>query len=143
MIGWKEWCALPALGLPGVQAKIDTGARTSALHASDIEIIKKTSGSVVRFKIHPHNKDGTRTRLCESPLLARRTIISSNGEREIRPVILTDIRIGSLLIRTELTLTARHKMNFPMLLGRKALRAGRFTVDPVKSYLLGNHPDHS
>ena len=137
MIGWKEWCALPDLGLPAVRAKIDTGARTSALHAFDMEFFKKRGQNYIRFKIHPLTTDKKLVRSCEAQLIQERTIISSNGEKEKRPVILTDIQMDGKTFTTELTLTARHGMNFRMLLGRKALRAGRFTVDPMRSFLMG------
>lgn len=143
LIGWKEWCALPVLGLPAIRAKVDTGARTSALHAFDIEIFKKKSEYFVRFKILPLEGSRFISRVCTAPLVTQRVIISSNGEREMRPVIMADIRIGETLFNTELTLTSRHKMNFRMLLGRKALRKGRFAVDPAKSFLQGQklHPE--
>ncbi|MCC7305550.1 MAG: ATP-dependent zinc protease [Alphaproteobacteria bacterium] len=137
MIGWEEWCSLPALGLPAVCAKIDTGAYTSALHAFDIETFDYHGHIFVRFKIHPLERDKNYTVVCEAPLIDKRTITSSNGEREYRPVIKTDIRIGESIINTELTLTSRHKMKFRMLLGRRALKRGRLAVDPGKSFLLG------
>ncbi len=144
IIGWKEWCALPDLDLPAVRAKIDTGARTSALHAFDIEPFMKKKIPHVRFKIHPLEKSRRFTSVCEAILLEDRIIISSNGEREKRPVIITTIAIAGIMMKTELTLTARHQMNFRMLVGRKALRQGRFTVDPVKSFLAGKieNPEH-
>lgn len=144
IIGWKEWCALPELDLPAIKAKIDTGARTSALHAFDIEPFMKKKISYIRFKIHPLEKNRRFTSICEAPLLENRVVISSNGEREKRPVIITTIAIAGIRMKTELTLTARHQMNFRMLLGRKALRQGRFTVDPAKSFMAGKieYPDH-
>lgn len=136
-IGWEEWCALPALGLPAVLAKVDTGAKTSALHAFDIEPYVWHHQNYVRFKVHPLAQDRKFTRVCEAPLSERRVIISSNGEREMRPVILTKLQFGERIITAELTLTSRHKMAFRMLLGREALRKARFVVDPAKSYILG------
>jgi hypothetical protein len=143
LIGWKEWCALPELGLPAIRAKVDTGARTSALHAFDIEIFKKRGERYVRFKVLPLETCRTLSRTCVTPLIEERVIISSNGEREMRPVIMADIVLGDTAFTTELTLTSRHKMNFRMLLGRKALRKGRFAVDPAKSFLQGVklHPE--
>ncbi len=137
VIGWKEWCALPDLGLPAVRAKIDTGARTSALHAYDIEIVKKKNKYFVRFKVHPLAKSNKLVRTCEAPYVGNRIVISSNGKRQLRPVILTTIHMDGATFETELTLTSRHEMNFRMLLGRKALRAGRFVINPAKSFLLG------
>jgi ribosomal protein S6--L-glutamate ligase len=137
MIGWREWCALPELGLPAVRAKTDTGARTSALHAYNIEYFSKGNRPYVRFKIHPLDKNRKFVKICEAPLIGKRSIVSSNGKSEMRPVIFTELMIGETAFETELTLTSRHNMNFRMLLGRKAMHAGRFTVDPAKSYLLG------
>ncbi|MGB4056719.1 MAG: RimK/LysX family protein [Alphaproteobacteria bacterium] len=136
-IGWEEWCSLPDLNLPAVKAKIDTGAKTSALHAYDIETYIRHNIPFVRFKIHPLQRDKKLYRVCEAPLVENRTITSSNGERELRPVILTALTFGSVSIDAELTLTSRHNMNFRMLLGREALRKARFVVDPARSFLLG------
>ncbi len=136
IIGWEEWCSLPDLGLPAVKAKIDTGAKTSALHAYDIEIYDNHRVPFVRFKVHPL---ATRKlfKVCEAPLVEKRVITSSNGERETRPVILTAISFEQVTINAELTLTSRHKMNFRMLLGREALRKARFVVEPSRSFLMG------
>lgn len=136
-IGWEEWCALPNLDLPAVKAKIDTGAKTSALHAYDIQTYDNYGVPYVRFKVHPLQGNRNLVRVCEAPLVEKRVITSSNGEREIRPVILTALSFGPVTINAELTLTSRHKMNFRMLLGREALRKARFVVEPSKSFLLG------
>ena len=141
MIGWEEWCALPDLGLPAIRAKVDTGARTSALHATDIEILARNGGQYVRFVVHPVEANRMITRICEAPLIERRMVISSNGEREMRPVILTTLVCGEKNLQAQLTLTSRHKMSFRMLLGRAALRKARFAVDPAKSFLLGKKVD--
>ncbi len=138
MIGWKEWCSLPELGLPAVRAKTDTGARTSALHAYDIQYFKKGQSTIVHFKVHPLHKTTKVVKTCKATMVGKRVIVSSNGKRELRPVIRTELTIGDNLFETELTLTSRHEMNFRMLLGRRAMRAGRLTVDPSRSYLLGN-----
>lgn len=137
MIGWREWCALPVLGLPAVRAKIDTGARTSALHAYDVEIVKDGKESIVHFKVHPLDKSTHVVKKCKAKLIGKRVVVSSNGKREVRPVIATIVRVGETAFFTELTLTSRHEMNFRMLLGRKALRAGKFTVNPGRSFLMG------
>lgn len=136
IIGWEEWCVLPDLGLSAVKVKIDTGAKTSALHAYDIETYDNFNVPFVRFKIHPL-QDRKLVRVCEAPLIEKRVITSSNGERETRPVIVTAITFGMVTINAELTLTSRHKMNFRMLLGREALRKAKFIVEPSKSFLLG------
>lgn len=136
-IGWEEWCALPDLGLPAIKAKVDTGAKTSALHAYAIKTFQKDGRKFVRFKIHPLQRNRKVVRECEAPLVDQRTVISSNGEREKRYVIATTLRFKDVSLRAELTLTSRHKMTFRMLLGREALRRARFIVDPAKSHLTG------
>ena len=141
IIGWEEWCALPDLGLPAIKAKVDTGAKTSALHAYDIELFTKDKNDFVRFKIHPLQKNQTIERCCVAPLVDYRTVMSSNGEREKRYVIQTQIEFQSRCIMAELTLTSRHNMTFRMLLGRGALRKAKFTVDPAKSFVLGKKKD--
>lgn len=141
LIGWEEWCALPDLELPAVKVKIDTGAKTSALHAYDIQTFDNLYGTFVRFRIQPLQKNRKFSKICEAPLVEKRTVISSNGERELRPVILTRIAVGDVVINAELTLTSRHKMNFRMLLGREALKKGKFIVSPSKSFLLGKIKD--
>lgn len=138
VIGWREWCTLPDLGLPAVQAKIDTGAKTSALHAYDIEPFTENGIQYVRFKIHPLPKNNKIERTCIAPLIDRRNVVSSNGERELRYVIATHIQFPTHAVIAELTLTSRHKMAFRLLLGREALRKARFAVDPAKSLLLGD-----
>lgn len=137
LIGRTEWCALPDLGLPAVKARIDTGARTSALHAFDIEVFKKGEKKYVRFKIHPLQRNSSIVRECVAPLVQKRTVISSNGERENRCVIKTTLVFTGVEIPAEITLTSRHKMRFRMLLGREALKKARFIVDPAKTHVLG------
>ncbi len=136
-IGWEEWCALPALSLPAIKAKIDTGAKTSALHAYDIEFFKEGDQKMVRFKIHPLVGNKKLVRTCCAPLVEHRSVTSSNGEREKRPTILTPISINNQTVNIKITLTSRHKMKFRMLLGREALRKIKAIVDPGKSYMLG------
>ena len=137
IIGWEEWCALPDLGLPAVKAKIDTGAKTSALHAYDIELFTEDKDDYVRFKIHPLQRNNALERCCVAPLIDYRYVTSSNGEREKRYVIQTQIEFPSVCVKAELTLTSRHNMAFRMLLGREALRKAKFAVDPAKSFVLG------
>lgn len=136
-IGWEEWCELPALGLPAIKAKIDTGARTSALHAYDIVPFKKDGKDYAEFKVHPLQRNEDIERVCVAPLVDTRVVISSNGESETRYVILTEMKFGETVIEAELTLTSRHNMTFRMLLGRQALRQAQFIVDPALSYVLG------
>ena len=137
MIGWEEWCSFPDLNLPAVKAKVDTGAKTSALHAYDIKAFTKEGQKFVRFKIHPLQKNKKLEVACEAPLSDHRSVTSSNGEREKRYVIKTPMQIGSKKVMAEITLTARHKMTFRMLLGRDAICRAKFVVDPVKSFLQG------
>ncbi|MCB1650633.1 MAG: ATP-dependent zinc protease [Alphaproteobacteria bacterium] len=137
IIGWEEWCALPELGLPAIKAKIDTGAKTSALHAYDIKRFRENDLECVRFKIHPLQHDHVFALTCVAPLVDHRHVISSNGEREKRYVIAARLVFPNVSIKAELTLTSRHNMAFRMLLGREALRKAKFAVDPAKSFLLG------
>jgi hypothetical protein len=136
MIGWREWVALPQLGITDIKAKIDTGARTSALHAWDIEHFERGGVRMVRFKVHPIQRDTERTVLTEAALIEHRHVRSSSGDASHRPVIMTQIQLMGRLFEIELTLTNRDTMGFRMLLGRQALRE-RFTVDPGRSYLAG------
>lgn len=137
IIGWEEWCGLPELGLPAVCAKIDTGAKTSALHAYDIEPFQKDGQEFVKFKVHPIKKNHKITRECTAPLVDYRFVTSSNGSREKRYVIHTSFLIGDLKFDSDMTLTTRYGMTFRMLLGKEALKEGRFLVDPAKGYIHG------
>ncbi len=128
---------MPELGLPAIKAKIDTGAKTSALHAYDIKPFTEDGVRFVRFKIHPLQGDSKLVVACVAPLIDLRAVTSSNGEREKRYVIKTPIEFGAKKILAEITLTSRHNMAFRMLLGREALRKAKFVVDPAKSFLLG------
>lgn len=130
IIGWREWLALPDLGVARIKAKIDTGARSSALHAFDIE----RSGDRVRFTTRPKHAGTGHPVLCEADLLDQRTIKSSNGSIEERYLISTTVELLGVRWPIELTLTARDDMLFWMLLGREAIR-GRFLVDPGASFM--------
>ena len=135
-IGWREWVALPELGVPHIKAKIDTGARTSALHAFDIEILLRGRRRIVRFKVHPFQRDGRATVEAEAELVDERRIRSSTGHVTVRPVIETEVEILGERHAIELTLVGRDEMGFRMLIGREAMRK-RFLVDPGRSYLGG------
>tara|TARA_Y100001001_G_C7920267_1_gene278394 strand:+ start:268 stop:744 length:477 start_codon:yes stop_codon:yes gene_type:complete len=137
IIGWQEWCALPQLELPAVKVKVDTGARTSALHASNIEMFTEDGRDFVRFCVHPLQRDYKFKISCVAPLVDHRFVTSSNGKRERRYVIQTQIQMAEKKFLAEVTLTCRKKMAFRMLMGRQALRNGRFIVNPAKSFLLG------
>lgn len=135
-VGWREWVALPDLGVPAIKAKVDTGARTSALHALDISPFERDGRAMVRFTIVPVARRPAALRSCEAELVDRRVVSNSGGQRERRYVIATTLVAGARRLRVELTLTNRATMRFRMLLGRSAL-AGQFLVDPASSYLLG------
>ncbi|HVS13862.1 MAG TPA: ATP-dependent zinc protease [Thermoanaerobaculia bacterium] len=139
VVGWREWVELPGLGDFRIKSKVDTGARSSSLHAYDLEIVERDGVELVRFVVHPLQKDVRTTVECEAPLLERRWVRSSNGVRQRRPVIRTELRLAGQTWPIDLTLTARDVMGFRMLLGREAIRR-RFVVDPGRSYLLSERP---
>ena len=134
IIGWREWMALPEIGITRIKAKIDTGARSSALHAFDIETLKIDGKSMVKFKVHPQQRDTSKTVIATAKLIDERNVRSSSGKAELRPVILTEVNLMNKIWQIELTLTNRELMGFRMLLGRQAVR-GIFLIDPSKSYL--------
>lgn len=139
VLGWREWIALPQLGISGVKAKVDTGARSSSLHAEDIEILGSGKSRLVRFRLGDPGKLYTRFNApLEVPLLEERWITSSNGNRQRRPVIRTQVSLAGSLWMVDLSLTRRADMGFPMLLGREAIR-GRFMVEPGRSFLAKEH----
>jgi hypothetical protein len=135
IIGFREWVSLSELQLPAIKAKIDTGAKTSSLHAYDIKLIKKNEKDFVQFKVHPMQKDDSFIVDCEALLIDQRTVTDSGGHKESRFVIQTTIQMGKLKKKIELTLTNRIGMKYRMLIGREALR--QFYIDPSQSYLLG------
>ena len=133
IIGWEEWLALPDLGLPAIKAKIDTGARTSALHAHLIEPFGPVDTPLVRFAVHPIAGRTDVEVTCSAPIIDRREVTSSNGERETRYVIRTGVRMGPRTWPIEVTLTNRETMAYRMLLGRQAIQDDMF-VDPASSF---------
>lgn len=136
VIGWREWVGLPELGIETIKAKVDTGARTSSLHALDVEELERDGVRMVRFRIHPDQHDDARVVEAEAPLCDHRRVTPSSGRPEMRPVVLATLTLCGLRFQAELTLTRRDAMGFRMLLGREATR-GRFVVDPARSYLGG------
>jgi hypothetical protein len=136
VIGWREWVALPGLGVERIKAKIDTGARTSALHAWNIRPFERQGAPWVRFEVHPVQRNNRIILSCAAPVVDRREVRSSSGHREIRYVVATALDIGGDRRDIELTLTKRDEMGFRLLLGRTALR-GHHLVDPGRSYRTG------
>ncbi len=136
IIGWREWASLPEVGVLSVKIKVDTGARTSALHAVDIEIVEAADPPLVRFRAQVREDHPELSPVVELPLVEVRTVKSSNGTTEERPVVLTRLAIGEEIWEAEVTLTVRDEMGFNMLLGRAAMRR-RFWVDPGRSFLQG------
>lgn len=135
-IGWREWLALPGMGVTHIKAKVDTGARTSALHAFELERFERDGKAMVRFEAHPLQRDTSVRIPVEAELADRRAVRSSSGDQTLRPVVRTEIRLMEQRWEIELTLIRRDPMGFRMLLGRQAIR-GRFLVDPDRSYLAG------
>ena len=138
-IGWREWIALPQLSVIALKVKVDTGAKTSALGARNIERFRRGKRDHVRFQVHPLQRRDDIIIPCNAPLLDERVVTDSGGHRESRYVISTLIQLGPHRWESELTLSDRTTMRFRMLLGRTALQ-GRFLVHPGKSYLIGKKP---
>ncbi|WP_344754891.1 ATP-dependent zinc protease family protein [Leifsonella bigeumensis] len=137
IVGWREWVSLPGIGVPWIKAKLDTGARSSALHAFDIE--ESADGERVRFKVRPWQRSVEDAVEVECPVHDRRMVRSSSGHSEARIVVLVEVGISGRTVLAETTLSNRDQMGFRMLIGREALRQG-FLVNPRKSFLAGRAP---
>ena len=135
-LGWREWVSLPQLGIRQIKAKVDTGARTSALHAFKVRVFQEGDKERVEFLIHPTQKDNDTVVTCVADVLDRRTVTDSGGHKEERFVISTELAIGKFSWPIEVTLTARDDMLFRMLLGRTAIK-NIARVDPARSYRVG------
>jgi hypothetical protein len=135
-LGWREWADLPELGLTDIKVKVDTGARTSALHAFELRSFEENGKERVEFKMHPNQRDRQTVVVCTADIKDEREVRDSGGHVENRWVIETPVTIGGETWPIELTLTARDDMLFRMLLGRTAMR-GRVIVDPSRSFLTG------
>lgn len=134
IIGWREWVALPELGIEKIKVKVDSGAQTSSLHAVKIRNFTRNGEPWVQFVVHPVQRKSVGSIAIEAPVLEYRSVRSSNGRAEKRPVIVTLITLYGVTWPIELTLASRTRMSFRMLLGREAFR-GRFLVDAGRSYL--------
>ena len=137
VIGWREWVALPELNIPAIKVKVDTGARTSALHAFKLETFKRAGDDYVRFWIHPLQKRTDIEIISEALIIDKRIVKDSGGHAEERYVIKTPIKLGDMQWEIELTLTSREDMMFRMLLGRSAITDGNLIVNPDTSFLFG------
>ena len=138
VLGWREWVALPDLGIGALKAKLDTGARSSALHALDIETFEREAAPWVRFRVQPLQGRRSPAIACAAPLVDRRRVSDSGGHVECRCVIVTRLSIAGGLYPVELTLTDRALMRFRMLIGRTALMRARVLVDSRRSFLSAN-----
>lgn len=141
-MGWREWVSFPKLEVQSVKAKIDTGARTSSLHAYNLKYFSRFGHEYVKFTVKPIQKDDSVAIVTSARLVERRKVKDSGGKVTLRPVIITPIRMGKYIWDIELTLINRDEMGFRMLLGRQAVR-NRFLINPGKSFLIGKKKNQS
>lgn len=137
VLGWREWVCLPEFGNALVKAKIDTGARTSSIHAYNLHIDVVGSQMIARFDIAPRGRNRRDEPSAQVPITEFRSVRSSNGESQIRPVIRMSLALGARIKEVEVSLSERDEMGFRLLVGREAIR-GDCVVDPGRSFLLGN-----
>jgi hypothetical protein len=137
-LGWREWAALPGLGIGLIRAKVDTGARSSALHVLEQECFSRGGIEFVRFRLDT-GRPGAEAAPAEAVVFDRRHVTDSGGHRTERVFIRTRLRLAGVEFDAEVNLAERRNMLFPMLIGRTAL-AGRFVVDPARSFLMGDAP---
>lgn len=137
VLGWREWLCLPDLKIPAIKAKVDTGARTSALHAFKLEPYEENGRNMIRFAIHPLQKRTDIILICTTEIFDYRRVSDSGGHYEMRYVIKTPVCIGNSMWDVEITLTDRETMQFRMLLGRTAME-DKIIVNPAASYLTGS-----
>ncbi len=142
IIGWREWVALPEFGIDKIKAKVDTGARTSALHAFALTPYKEGHNNKIRFDIHPIQHNANKVITCVADIIDKRWVCDSGGHREERYVVSTPIILADQTWLIEITLTERDSMLFRMLLGRSAIRK-RFTVNPARSFIKGSQKGFS
>jgi hypothetical protein len=139
IIGWREWVGFPEFAIDKIKAKIDTGARSSALHAYDIQTYKTRTGKIrVKFAVHPIQKNNKIIVQCHADLVDQRFVRSSSGQQELRTTVLTQLQMAEAIWPIELTLTNRDTMGFRLLIGRTAIKK-MFLVDPQKSFLVKNN----
>ena len=134
--GWREWVSLPDADVRWIKAKLDTGARSSSLHAFDIEEFTRDDQRWVRFSVHPWQRSALDSRPCELPVHDVRSVRSSSGHSDTRYVVVMKVKLLGRIVRTEMTLARRDEMGFRMLIGRQALSKG-FVVDSGQSYVGG------
>ena len=139
VVGWREWLGLPELGVPAIRAKVDTGARSSALHVEGLALFRRGGREWVRFGLHPGGPEDPPVTGCEAEVVDRRRVTDSGGHSTERIFIRTALAIAGLVLPVEVNLSDRRNMLFPMLLGRTAM-AGRVLVDPDRSFVLGEPP---
>ncbi|MEC4114679.1 30S ribosomal protein S6--L-glutamate ligase [Myroides pelagicus] len=136
IVGSEEWCSFPTFNIPAIKARVDSGAKTSALHAVNIIPFDKDGEKWVKFDVNPLQNNGKTIISCEAKVVDKRIVKSSSGSRESRYVIRTNIVLNEASWEIEVTLTNRDSMGYRMLLGREAM-SGRILVDPEKNFLLG------